>query len=448
MGGQGGNDEVTWLRRLVDVREGETRAMLSSFVYFFFVMSGYFILRPIRDEVAAASGVSKLPWLFTGTLAVTLCFNPLFYALVVRFRARRVISTSYHFFAANLVAFYLLLRLSPRVRHGPRDLDGASVLCLDERVQPVRGVDLLVVHGRRIPQRPGEAVVRLHRRRRHARLDRSARRHRGARDAHRNGQPVLVSATLIELAVITVTTFPHFGAQATGRDDRPIGGTVRAGVTDILKSPYLLVICAFQILYVLGSTVLYFAQSDIVGHTYVTRDARTEVLAQLELAAQGLTVLIQVFFTGRVIRWIGLTATLALLPALSMLGFSALGAIPMFATLAVFTVIRRASNFSLTNPSVEVLYTVVPREEKYKAKNFIETFVYRGGDQIAAWAYAGLAALGLGMAGISFVTVPFSALWLIAAIWLGRRFASRAANDGVASPPSMTPRPASIPTPA
>ena len=140
-------------------------------------------------------------------------------------------------------------------------------------------------------------------------------------------------------------------------------------------------------------------------------------------------MLTQVFFTGRIIRWIGLAAALAVLPLLSIFGFGALGVMPVFATLAVFTVLRRATNFSLTNPSMETLFTVVPREDKYKAKSFIETFVYRGGDQLAAWLYAGLAALGLGLAGIAFTAVPVSAVWLVLGIWLGRRQAVLAANE-------------------
>jgi AAA family ATP:ADP antiporter len=150
------------------------------------------------------------------------------------------------------------------------------------------------------------------------------------------------------------------------------------------------------------------------------------VLAQLEFAAQVLTVVTQTFLTGRIIRWFGLAFALALLPFLSILGFGALGAVPLFSTVALFTVLRRGSNFAITNPAMEVLFTVVPREDKYKAKNIIETFVYRGGDQIAAWAYAGLAAMGLSLAGISFVTVPLSGIWLVLGIWLGRRQAAMA----------------------
>jgi AAA family ATP:ADP antiporter len=114
---------------------------------------------------------------------------------------------------------------------------------------------------------------------------------------------------------------------------------------------------------------------------------------------------------------------------MSILGFGALGAVPTFTTLAIFTVLRRASNFALTNPAMEVLFTVVPREDKYKAKNIIETFVYRGGDQLGAWYYAGLAAIGLSLAGISFVAVPLGVIWLFLGLWLGKR---QAAMAGVA----------------
>lgn len=438
---------MRWLGKLVDVRDAETRPMSMSFLYFFFVMSGYFILRPIRDEVAAASGVSRLPWLFTGTLAVTLCFNPLFSALVVRFRARRVIATSYHFFAANLIGFYLLLRLSPSNDAALAVWTGRAFYVWTSafnlfvvsifwsfmadvfRSEQAKRLFGFIGVGGTLGSIVGSGVT--------------------ASLASRIGSVnlLLVSAVLIELAVFTVIAFPQMSSgRAATRGDAPIGGRVWAGITDILRSPYLLVICGFLILYVIGSTFLYFEQADIVGRTYLTRDARTTVLAQIELVAQGLTVLTQVFFTGRIIRWIGLTATLALLPVVSMLGFASLGAIPVFMTLAVFIVVRRAANFSLTNPAMEVLFTVVPREEKYKAKNFIETFVYRGGDQIAAWVYAGLAALGLGMAGISFAAVPLAGVWFGAAVWLGRRQAHLAAS--APDPHIAAATPVSVPSPA
>jgi AAA family ATP:ADP antiporter len=252
---------------------------------------------------------------------------------------------------------------------------------------------------------------------------------------------LLVSALLFELGVFAVWMFP--ATTATLGDDqldgsasralrardveRPvIGGSPWAGISNLMRSPYLLVIAVFLILYTVGSTILYFQQSDIVGRYYANREARTQLLANIETAAQVLALLTQAFLTGRVIRWIGLGATLALMPALSAVGFTALGATPVLATLVAFTVLRRGSNFELTNPAMEALFTVVSREDKYKAKSFIETFVYRGGDQLAAWTIAGLSALGLGLAGISYAAVPMCAAWLALGVWLGRRQASLA----------------------
>ena len=414
-------------KQLVEVREGEHRAVAMSFLYFFFVLAGYFILRPIRDEVAAASGVSKLPWLFAGTLVVTLIFNPLFSALVVRFPPRRFIAFSYHFFVANLLVFYFVMKFgTPSVWIGRAFFVWTSVFNLFVvsifwsfmadvfRSDQAKRLFGFIGVGGTLGSITGSALT--------------------ATLASRIGTVnlLLISGLLLEIAVGFVVTFPATsgGDGMARRETAPIGGSAFAGITHLFRSPYLLGICAFLILYTIGSTFLYFQQSDIVGHSFVTREARTAVLARIELAVQILTVTTQVFFTGRLIRWLGLAAALALLPALTLLGFAGLGILPTFATLAVFIVIRRGANFALTNPAMEVLFTVVPREEKYKAKSFIETFVYRGGDQIGAWAYAGLAALGIGATGLAFAAIPLAALWFVNGLWLGRQHGARAAQAG------------------
>ena len=437
------------LRRVVDVRPGETRAMMTSFVFFFFLLSSYFVLRPIRDEVAASSGVSKLPWLFAGTLAVTLIFNPFFSALVVRFPVRRVIPISYQFFVANLLVFYGVLRFMSRTEGSTVDiwtgraffvwitvfaLFNTSIFwCLmadSFRSEQAKRMFGFIGVGGTFGSIVGSAVT--------------------ASLAPRIGtlNLLLVSVALLELAVFTVVRFPLQPASGAGdavplvrgairgaaRDQDVIGGSVWAGFTHVVRSPYLLGICVFMVLFTIGSTFLYFEQSDIVGHLYASKAARTAVLARLELAAQVLTVVTQIFFTGRIIRWLGLAATLALLPALSVVGFGALGAMPGITALAVLTVLRRAGNFAINNPAMEVLFTVVKREDKYKAKNVIETFVYRGGDQIGAWAYAALVAIGLGMTAISYAAIPLSLIWLALGLWLGRKQAILA-GDRDAPPP-------------
>jgi ATP:ADP antiporter, AAA family len=439
--------KITLLRRAVDVEPDEVNAMLMSFVFFFFVLSGYFVLRPIRDAVAAASGVQQLPWLFAGTLTATLLFNPLFSALVVRYPARKFVPISYQFFIANLLVFYVLMRFVSPGENSATDIWTGRAFFVWTSVLSFFGTSIFwcfmadvfrsdqakrlfgfIGVGGTIGSIVGSTVT--------------------ATLAPIIGSVnlLLVSAALLQLAAFTVMKFPasprgEGSATRAGTsdliDNEVIGGSVMSGVTSVLKSPYLLGIALFLILYSVGSTFLYFQQSDIVGRYFADRAARTTVLARLELAAQVLTVITQVFFTGRIIRWIGLAAALAVLPVMSMLGFGALGLMPVFTTLAVFTVLRRATNFSLTNPAMETLFTVVPREDKYKAKSFIETFVYRGGDQIAAWTYAGLAALGLGLAGIAFTAVPVSAVWFVLAVWLGRKQAVLANETNQSEPVSQ-----------
>jgi len=423
-----GGRTLASLRLLVDVRTPELSSLLLSFVYFFFVMSAWFVLRPIRDEIAAASGVRNLPYLFLGTLGATLLFNPLYGALVVRFRVRTFIALTYHIFVANLFVFYLLMRLSGSSQGSTLDLWMGRAFYVWTSVfnffvisifwsfmadtftsdQAKRLFGFIGVGGT-LGSIVGSGFT--------AAMASSI----GTRNL------LLVSALLLEIAILVVMRFPTrvsvgplHTASAREQEDR-IGGSAWGGLTRLLQSPYLLAIAAFLTLYILGSTVLYAEQTDLVGRLYPTRAARTTVLAQLEFAAQSLTLFTQFFLTGRITRWIGLAATLAIVPVVSVLGFGALGLFPVFQALATLTVCRRAANFSLMNPAMETLFTVVSREDKYKAKNFIETFVYRFSDQLTVWGYAGLAALGLGLSGIAFAVTPVAGVSVALAIWLGRR---------------------------
>jgi len=302
------------LRRVVDVRDGEVRAMLTSALFFFFLLCSYFVLRPMRDEVAAATGITKLPWLFTATLTVTVILNPMFSALVVRFPVRRFIPISYQFFVASMLVFYIVLRFLSAKEGSVVDVWTARAFfvwttvfalfntsifwCLmadtfnSEQAKRMFG---FIGVGGTLGSITGSATAAL---------------------ATRIGAItlLLVSAALLELAVFTVMRFPMRDGGATPmsgrrRPDRGgvggadvIGGSVWAGFTHVLKSPYLLATCGFMLLFTIGATFLYFAQSDLVGRAYADRATRTAVLAQLELAVQTLTVLTQIFLTGRIIR--------------------------------------------------------------------------------------------------------------------------------------------------
>jgi AAA family ATP:ADP antiporter len=217
----------------------------------------------------------------------------------------------------------------------------------------------------------------------------------------------------------------------------------------VFRSPYLLGICAFMLLHAITSTLVYFQQADITGHQFHDRAARTAFLGWLDVSVNTLTLVVQLFLTGRLLKWFGVGITLAFLPVLSMIGFLAMGFVPVLALLALFQTLRRAGNFAVTRPAREVLFTVLRREDKYKAKSFIDTFVYRAGDQIGAWSYPLLTWLGLGLTGISFVAAPLAAIWCGLSLWLGRRQAAFAkARDTETSQISDIARPLDEPSAA
>jgi AAA family ATP:ADP antiporter len=439
----GGGRLFSMLRRVVDVHPHEVRAMLASAAFFFCALAGWFVLRPMRDAVAAGNTPAQLSMLFVGTLSVTLIANPLFWTTVVKFAPRTFIPIAYHVIVASLLVFYVLLRVVAGHEGSVTDVwigrgffVWTSVFNLFVtslfwcfmadvfRSEQAKRLFGFIGVGGTFGSIAGSAVTA------------SLAKQLGSVNL------LLVSCVLLELAVLAVVRFPATG-DATVRDEtpevrlerlselnaRPVGGHVMAGFTRTMQSPYLLGIAMFLVLFTIGSTFLYFEQSSIVGANYADRASRTAVLARIELAVQVLTVLAQIFLTGRIIKWFGLVTALAFLPVVSMLGFGALASLPAFGALAAFVIARRAGNFALTNPGMEVLFTVVPREDKYKAKSFIETFVYRGGDQIGAWTFAGLTAIGLSLAGIAWVAVPISAVWLALGVWLARRQGAKAATS-------------------
>jgi len=174
-------------------------------------------------------------------------------------------------------------------------------------------------------------------------------------------------------------------------------------------------------LFYILSTFLYLEQAMIVQNSIADRAQRTAFFANVDLAVNAVTLFVQLFLTERMLRVLGVTITLALVPALSIIGFGALGVVPTLWTVVVFQALRRAGSFAVAGPAREVLFTVVPREDKCKAKNFIDTFVSRAGDQIGAWSYGAIEWLGSGVSGAAYAAVPIAAAWLVNALWLGRR---------------------------
>jgi AAA family ATP:ADP antiporter len=198
------------------------------------------------------------------------------------------------------------------------------------------------------------------------------------------------------------------------------------GIKHILSSPYLLGIASLILFYTISSTFLYFQQVDVVARTFgEDRAARTQVFGAMDIAVNALTLLAQLFVTGRFIKWLGVGAALAFLPLVTLIGFGVMGFAPTLAVLIVFQVARRAGNFAIQRPAREALFTVLGRSDKYKAKNFSDTFVYRLGDQVGAWSYTWMGVFGLGLSGLAFSMVPLSLAWLALAGWLGRQYLTK-----------------------
>ena len=415
------NRALALLQKAVDVRPNEVRALGLGFAFHFLILTGYYILRPIRDSIAASNRLETLPWMFTATLVAMLLANVLFAAVVARMPRRKFIPLAYGFFIFNLGLFFVLMRSSPaegQVWIGRGLYVWVSVFNLfNTAIFWAFMTDLFTVEqGKRLY---GFIAV-----------GGSLGAIAGAYiTKHYVGQIgpanlLAISAVMFAVAGSLVRFFP------TGFADRhepeeakeaPIGGSVWSGLTHIARSPYLLGLAGSMLLYTITSTWAYFQQSDLAREAFKGGADRTIFLANLEIWVNSITVLIQIFLTGRLLKWFGVGITLVAMPFLSMVGFAAMGIAPSLALLAIFQVTRRAAAYALLRPSREILFTVLRREDKYKVKSVTDTLGYRVGDQIGAWSYGGLHAMGLGLSSISFIAVPVAAGWCALSIWLGKR---------------------------
>jgi len=425
-----------WPHGLVDLRPGELRALGWAWLYILSVLCSYYIIRPIRDDAGVAGGVENLSWLFTGTLAGMLAVNPVFAGLVRRLPRARFIAVAYRLFMANLLLFVVLFGVATPAQAiwvGRVFFIWASVFNLfvvsvfwalmvdvfdSEQGRRLFGV---IAAGATVGSLLGSTITAVL--------------------ARRVGVPVLLllSMALLEVAVFSVGRLACLSDAlrrypAYREEETPIGGGVLSGITHAFRSTYLVNVSVYMLLYAITSTLLYFEQAAVVSRAFKDRATRTAFFAQVDLLVNALTLVIQLFVTGPMLRILGVAMSLAILPALSVLGFAALGLAPVIATVVAFQVMRRTGNFAVARPTREVLFTVVAREDKYKSKTFIDTVIYRVGDQVGAWSWSLLGLLGLAAGATAWVAVPLSAAWLANAWWLGRRQERLASTETGARP--------------
>ncbi len=440
------------LRASVGARPGEGAVLVWATTYYFLVLCAYYVIRPIRDDMGAASGAENLAWLFTGTMVGMLLVHPLYTSLVSKLRRKQFIAWTYRFFILNLIAFFVAFRVtepSQAIWIGRVFFIWTSIFnlfvvsvfwsLLTDVFRPGQGKRLfgVVAVGGTVGAMLGATIttalvgvmgplnlmlvsafiIELAVRASHV-LDRAEV---GMREVEAGAAAATEVADAAREGRAVVA--PTASADASGA---VIGGGMMDGIKHILSSPYLLGIASLILFYTISSTFLYFQQVDIVARVFGDdRAARTRVFGSMDIAVNALTLLAQLFLTGRFIKWLGIGAALAFLPLVTLIGFGVMGFAPALAVLVAFQTVRRAGNFAIQRPAREALFTVLNRSDKYKAKNFSDTFVYRLGDQVGAWSYTLMGVFGLGLSGLAFTMVPLSIAWLVLTLWLGKKYAAR-----------------------
>ena len=382
------------------------------FLTFFSVLCGYFVLRPVRDEIGVRGGIEHLPWLFSGTFVATLLLVPLFGWVVARVRRRVIATSTYALCAALLLLTWGGLQSGNIVTWGIALFIGISVLNLF----------LTSVFWSLMADTYGEA---------------EARKRYGVVAAGGTAgaiagpsitaliAPVIgpmnllpVSAGFLALAAVLTLFMPR---RADAPPQQKIGGNVLAGIRLALASSTLRQIALIVICYTTISTILYFEQADIVKNTISDSGQRTRFFALLDLTNNIVTVATQLLITSRVMTRLGLRVALTAAPALIGAGLIALAVAPRLAFIAALQVIHRVGEHGFTRPGREVIYTVVTPEERYKAKNFIDTFVYRGNDALVAWLVGALHSAGAAIGSVALLGIGVASLWAANGYTLGRR---------------------------
>ena len=414
-------------------------AVLWSFVYFFCLLSSYYMLRSVREAMAIVSGVQNIPWLFTGTFVVMLLATPLFGWVASHYPRKRFLPWVYYFFIANILLFYAAFSYALG-----RDLDPVWISrsffvwlsVFNLFVVSVFWSFMADVYSKEQSRRLFGVI--------------SAGGSAGALlgplitsslvvpIGFQNLLPI--SALLLAFAVYCIFRLRQWVARTAGaavdssvESSRAMGGTAFEGIRLVLATPFfgaiaIALLCASF----LGvATYMYMAQ--LVSVSFDSTDEQTQVFALLDALTNGLSLLGQLLIVKHSVRKLGVGPTLALLPVVSIAGFALLAMNPTFIIIAGLQVLRRSITFGLAKPTNDMLYAVVSPEAKYKAKNFIETAVYRGSDLISTWTIRFIG--GIGLSGVALVCVPIAVIWSVLALWIGREYKRRdnAATAGAAT---------------
>jgi len=434
------------LQRFIQVRRGEGAAVVASSLSFFFILTALMVIRPAREALGMQRGIEAVRWLFIGTAVVTLAVNPVFALMVSRYRRIVFITATYVFFALSLLGFYLVLVSAPTAIG---QVSGMVFFVWFSVFNLFATMVFWALMADRFSLEQSKRLFGV------ISVGGTLGALAGPWLASKLVRPLgtagllPVAATSLGLAVVAawvVTRLQHRKPEATDDPNAPpvvddraiIGGSAWRGFRAVFGSPYLLGISAYVLILTVVSTFIYFTRLQMVAALGTDLDMRTGVFARIDFYTQLTTLVLQAVVTGHLMKRLGVHITLALLPVIVALGFVGLAISASLAALIVLQATFSAVQRSIIRPARETLFTVVPREDKYKSKAFIDTFVYRTGDVVGAQLEGLLGRLGMGLAALVSVTVPLALVWGVLGIWLGRAQHRRITRD--AAPARVVPR--------
>jgi AAA family ATP:ADP antiporter len=454
--------------RILNIKKEEQPLAVLSAVYFFCILCGYFFLRPVRDAMGVARGMDELRWLFVGTAVVSLLFVLAFGGIVARTNRRRFIPIGYLFVIGCLIVFSGMLIADGAAGGGLIGTDTetpvaryvgytffvwlstanlfvtsvfwAFMVDIFDVGQGKRMFAFIGIGGTLGALVGGWATTVIS----------------GMTDSvYLPAGLMLTGAAFFGLAIVVMLTLDRlvFGSQrsqltadgaaieghqrAGDRDvagEGGIGGTFWEGAQAVVRSPYLLGIGAYIMLMAISNTLIYFTQALVISNNTDTFSELVAGFALFDVLAQVATLFVQIFVTTHVIKRIGVGWTLVILPVVTMTGFAILSAWTVFGVMAVFQAVQRATRYAVSRPARETLFSVVSPSEKYKAKPFVDVFLYRGGDVAGVGVDGMFAALGLTLAWVAAAAVPVAGVWAVLCLALGRAQQAKDTGSPVSEP--------------
>ena len=428
-----------FIQKFTNIHREEVPVVIASGFFFFCLLTALMVLRPAREALGMESGLDTVRWLFLGTAVFTLLVNPVFGYLVSHFKRFTFVATTYFFFAASLLVFYLFLTLAPEsigqisgrifyVWYSVFNLFNTMVfwatMADTYKLEQSKRLYGTIAVGGTLGAIFGPWLTSV------------------LAIPIGTANLLLISVFFLFLGVFCAWLVFHFSTAAgftslsVNNSDNEldkneiIGGSAWQGLRSALSSPYLLGISGYVLIIAIVGTFLYFTRLAMVAAVGDDTDLRTTMFAQIDLITQMTTLVLQLIVTGHIMRRLGVSIALAILPIVVIFGMIGLTVVGTLATLVIFEAIYRAIQRAVMRPARETLYTVVSKEEKYKAKAFIDTFVFRGGDVVGAWTEGLITRLGMGLFALAAITIPMAIVWAALGVWLGLQQSDKAGRQG------------------